>query len=87
MLRELLKEINNADYVQKSTLAAKLDTAIPLVEGGFDELIRLGYLAENAGEDCMDLSCGRCPYASMCQKEPLKTWTITEKGKSLLASS
>lgn len=86
MLRELLKEINTADYVAKAALAAKLGKPAVLVEGGFEELVRLGYLVEDAGADCGDLPCGRCPYASMCQKKPLKTWTITDKGKSLLAS-
>ena len=86
MLRELLKEISGADYVAKAALATKLGQPVALVESGFEELVRLGYLAEDAGGNCYDLPCGKCPYASLCQREPLKTWTITDKGKTLLAN-
>ena len=84
MLKQLLLEIYKADYVSKANLAVKLDSPVPLVEEGFAELVRLGYLLEDASLNCQDRPCGRCPYASMCQKEPLKTWTITEKGRALL---
>ncbi len=84
MLKELLIEINSADYVSKGLLADKLGQPISLIEHGFEQLVRLGYLSEDAGLNCYDLPCGKCPYVSMCQKEPLKTWAITPKGKSLL---
>ncbi len=84
MLKQLLIEINNADYVSMLNLAGKLDRPVSLVEEGFAELVRLGYLAEDTGSNCYDLPCGKCPYASLCQKEPLKTWTITKKGRALL---
>ena len=87
MLKQLLLEIYNADYVSKLNLAVKLDRSVSLVEEGFAELVRLGYLSEDASLSCYDLPCGKCPYASLCQKEPLKTWTITEKGRALLEST
>ena len=86
MLKELLMEIDNADFVSKAVLASRLNRPVPLVEQGFEELVRMGYLAEDAGQNCYDLPCGKCPYASMCQKEPLKTWSITTKGQNLLES-
>lgn len=86
MLKQLLLEIDRADYLSMSTLASQLGQPRPLIEEGFTALVRMGYLAEEAGLNCQDLPCGRCPYASMCQKDPLKTWSVTEKGQTLLAS-
>lgn len=86
MLKELLREIERADYLSMARLALKLGQPVSLVEEGFSALVRLGYLAEDAGLNCQDLPCGKCPYASMCAKEPLKTWSITTKGRELLTS-
>lgn len=85
MLKQLLAAISDADYVSKPALAARLGMPLALVEEGFEALVRMGYLAED-GAGCVDLPCGRCPYASMCQREPVQMWKITEKGKGLLVA-
>ncbi|MCK9526484.1 MAG: hypothetical protein M0R49_11245 [Limnochordia bacterium] len=89
MLKQLLLEIDRADYLSMSALAARLGQPIGLVEEGFAALVRMGYLAEQAsltGPSCQDLPCGRCPYASMCQKDPLTMWSVTAKGRRILES-
>ncbi|HBG02608.1 MAG TPA: hypothetical protein DDW87_13755 [Firmicutes bacterium] len=85
MLKSLLMEIKNADYISKEHLAVQLGQPVSLIEDGFRELIRMGYLSQEAGLNCNDLPCGKCPYASMCSKNPRKTWALTEKGKRVLA--
>lgn len=84
MLKELLGEVDRADYLSMSRLATQIGQPISLVEEGLEALVRLGYLAEEASSTCQDLPCGRCPYASMCAKDSLKTWSVTEKGRSFL---
>ncbi len=86
LLKQLLAAINDAGYVSKPALAAELGRPLVLVEEGFAALVRMGYLAEDAGAGCVDLPCGKCPYASMCQKEPVQMWKITDKGRDLLAN-
>lgn len=85
MLKELLLEIEKADYISKPILASKLKQPVTLIEDGFDQLVRLGYLKEDEGLQNCDLPCGKCPYSSMCNKNPVKSMAITEKGHKLLA--
>lgn len=87
MLKELLLEIGNCDYLSKSALASKLKKPVSLIEDGIRQLVCLGYLAEDKGLQNCDLPCGKCPYASMCNQNPLQTMTITKKGKQFLAHS
>ena len=84
MLKELLMEISGADYVSKAAMAGKLGQPVSLIEDGLIQLVRMGYLSEDQGLQSCDLPCGRCPYASMCNKVPLKTLAITEKGQKVL---
>lgn len=85
MLKELLLEIREADYISKAALATKLGQPMSLVEDAFERLVHLGYLREEQGlQDC-DLPCGKCPYASLCTQNPIKTMSLTEKGQRFLA--
>lgn len=84
MLKELLLEIEKSDYISKALLASKLDQPVSLIEDAFSQLVRLGYLLEDQGlQDC-DLPCGKCPYTSMCNKNPITTMRITSKGRNYL---
>lgn len=85
MLKELLLEISNANYLSKLGLAEKLNLPVGLVEDGLEQLVRLGYLQEDGDVQDCGLPCGKCPYASMCRTTPLKTVSLTDKGKDLLA--
>lgn len=85
MLKELLVEIGNCDYLSKRILASKLGTPVSLIEGGLRQLVRLGYLAEDEGLQNCDLPCGKCPYTTMCNQNQLQTMTITKKGRQFLA--
>lgn len=84
MLKELLYEVNQADYISKAVMARKLDQPVALIEDGLAQLVRLGYLQEDQGLQACDLPCGGCPYASMCNKNPISTMSITEKGQNFL---
>jgi hypothetical protein len=85
LLKELLVEIDQADYVSKERLAVILGQSVSRIEDGLAELVRLGYLSQDNGLNCADLPCGKCPYVSMCHRDPLKTWEITDKGQRVLA--
>ncbi|HHU60532.1 MAG: hypothetical protein QM401_01175 [Bacillota bacterium] len=86
MLKELLVEIGRADYISKYMLASKMNQPLGLIEDVFTQLIRLGFLEEDEGLSTCDLPCGRCPYASMCNTNPIKTINLTKKGQDYLTS-
>jgi hypothetical protein len=85
MLKELLVEIKNADYISKSVLADKLGQPMAVIEDGFSQLIGMGYLKEDTSLNDCEITCRKCPYASLCNKVAVNTVTITEKGEELLA--
>lgn len=85
MLKELLVEIKKADYISKSILVEKLGQPAAVIEDGFAQLIRLGYLKEDGTATSCEMPCGACPYANLCNKVPVKTMMITEKGEKLVA--
>lgn len=84
MLKEVLEEINNSDYISKANIAIKLNTSEGLIEDAFSQLIRMGYIEEDKGISDCEISCGSCPYSTSCNKVYLNTIAITEKGKKLL---
>lgn len=84
MLKELLIEVNQANYISKALMAKKLGQPVTLIEDGFAQLVRLGYLQEDRGLQNCELPCGGCPYASMCNKNPISTMSITKKGQRYL---
>lgn len=83
MLKEVLKEIDYADYISKSNIAIKLNKNEDLIEDAFSQLIRMGYIMEYHMNSC-NSQCNGCAFANLCNKNPVKTVIITEKGKKLL---
>ncbi len=85
MLKEILKEISNSNYISKSNIAVKLNINETLIEDAFSQLVRMGYIKEDENNDVnCSSSCMGCPYAKSCSKLPVKTVILTNKGKSLL---
>ncbi len=84
MLKEIIKEVKNSNYISKPNIARKLNTSVELIEDAFTQLIRMGYIKEDNGPNSCNLQCGNCPYSKSCNKIPVKTITITEKGEKLL---
>jgi hypothetical protein len=84
MLKELLLEIKHADYISTWILAEKLDQPAAVIRDGLAQLIRLGYLKEDGSVTDCERPCGACPYARFCNKVPVTTMMITEKGEKLL---
>ena len=85
MLRKLLVAVSDSDYLSKAKLANKLGQPVSLIESGLNQLVRMGYLAEEQELQSCELLCGICPYASMCNQNPVQTMIITKKGEQLLA--
>ena len=85
MLKELLNVIKGSDYISKSNISERLKMSEELVEEGFEQLIRMGYIKEDVRGIKCDIGCGGCPYAKSCDKVPIKTIKITKKGERLLA--
>lgn len=70
-------------YISKSNIAHRLNKTEGLIEQALSQLIRMGYIIEYNGNNC-NLQCKGCAYANSCNKTPIKTLKITEKGKRLL---
>lgn len=86
MLKDLLREIKNSKYFSQENLAVKLNKPLGLIEDGFQQLIRMGYIEkEDSLVEC-EAPCGSCPYAKVCSKMPVNTIKITKKGEKLLNS-
>jgi len=85
VLKDLLSVIKDSDYISKSNISERLNISEELVEEGFEQLIRMGYIKEDVRGVKCDIGCGGCPYAKSCDKVPIKTIKITEKGERLLA--
>lgn len=84
MLKELLIAIKESDYISRSNISKKLKISEELVEEGFEQLVRMGYIKEDVRGIKCDIGCGSCPHAKACDKVPIKTIMITEKGGRLL---
>jgi len=84
LLKEVLKEINDSDYISKANIAIKLNKTEGLIEDAFSQLTRMGYIKEDDGTNNCNIPCGNCPYAKSCNKVHVNTITITEKGQKLL---
>ena len=84
MLKEVLREISNADYISKTSIASKLNKSEDLIEDAFFQLDRMGYIKEQDNINNCNLKCGNCPYSNSCNKAPIKSIIITEKGERLL---
>lgn len=47
MLKELLVVIKESSYISKSNISKKLNISEELIEEGFEQLIRMGYIKED----------------------------------------
>lgn len=84
MLKDVLKEISDSDYISKTNIAAKLNKSEGLIEEAFSQLNRMGYIKEGKTINSCNLKCSNCPYSNSCNNIPIKSITVTEKGKKLL---
>lgn len=84
MLKDVLREIKNSDYISKNNIAVKLNKSESLIEEAFFQLDRMGYIDEDEGMSTCDLPCSNCPYSGSCSTVPIKSFKITDKGEKLL---
>ncbi|SCG82599.1 hypothetical protein DW1_0992 [Proteiniborus sp. DW1] len=86
MLKDVLKEISNAKAFSVSLLAKNLKISEGLVEDIVKELSRMGYIVEDMGSPTCGIPCSGCAMKAFCNSIPIKTFTVTAKGKKLLES-
>ena len=87
MLKEVLREIKNSDYISKANIAVKLNKSEDLIEDAFSQLMRMGYIKEDNNVNSCNFKCKGCPFANSCNKLPIKSIMITEKGNQLLKNN
>ena len=86
MLKKVLKQIKDADYISKTNIATKLNKSVGLIEDAFSQLIRMGYLQVNDNKNNCNSNCNGCPFANSCANQlASKEFRLTEKGERLLA--
>lgn len=86
MLKDVLKELFNAKAFSVSLIAKNLNISESLVEDSVKELSRMGYINEDLGSPTCDTPCSGCSMKAFCNSVPIKTFTVTIKGKKLLES-
>lgn len=84
MLKDVLKEISNAKIFSIPLIAKNLDISEALVEDAVKELSRMEYIVEDMGSPTCETKCSCCSMKAFCNSVPIKTITITHKGKKLL---
>ncbi|MBU5428224.1 hypothetical protein KQI41_17665 [Tissierella pigra] len=84
MLKDVLKELSEIRVLSTSLIAKKLNTSEALVEEIIQQLYRMEYIKNDEGCATSDVKCSSCAYKSMCTSTPIKTISITDKGKTLL---
>ncbi|WP_353094956.1 hypothetical protein [Tissierella praeacuta] len=84
MLKDILKEISSAKVFSIHLIAKNLDISEVLVEDGVKELSRMEYIVEDMGSPTCETKCSCCSMKAFCNSVPIKTITITDKGKRLL---
>lgn len=81
MLTEILNIIERDGYIKKDSLAKELNITVDLVEDGLAQLIRMGFLQENATGEACTTFCANCPFANNCSKEVVKAYSLTDKSR------
>jgi len=84
MLKDVLREISLAKLFSISLISKSLNISESLVEEAIEQLSRMGYIMEDMGSPTCETKCSGCTMSSMCNTIPLKTISITDKGKRLL---
>ncbi len=84
MLKNILKEISEAKIFSISLIANNLNISEALVEDAVEQLLRMGYIVEDMGSPTCETKCSGCSMKSLCKVVPIKTVSITDKGKKLL---
>lgn len=83
MLRQVLKAFGEDNVLSTASLAEKAGVQEVILLQMLDELVRLGYLAENA--DCVT-SCTDCGIAKACNSSNgQRMWLLTTKGQRTIA--
>ncbi len=85
MLKEVLKEIKEADVYSKPQIAKNLQVSENVLEDMIKTLVRMGYLEEDLGSPTCDTKCSGCSVSS-CNTIPIKMLSITEKGNRKINS-
>lgn len=83
MLKDVLREISTASVFSISKMAIALDISEDMVNELVNQLVRMGYLIEDMGSPSCETKCSGC-FVSSCNTIPLKMYSISTKGKSLL---
>ncbi len=84
MLKEILNIIAQTNLYSDAFISKKMNISPAMANHMLEELIRMGYLIEDLGSPTCETSCGSCAYARSCNTTPVKTFTISSKGKKLL---
>lgn len=84
MLKEILNIIDETNLYSDAYISKKMDITPEMANDMVKSLIRMGYLIEDMGSPTCQTTCGNCAYARNCNTTPVKTFTISSKGKSLL---
>ena len=83
MLKDVLREINNASVFSLSKIGASLNISEDMVDELVGQLVRMGYLIEDMGSPTCETKCSGC-FVSSCNTIPLKMYSVSTKGKALL---
>lgn len=85
MLTEVLQAISRASYISKANIALEIKKSEALVEDAFYQLARMGYIKEDKHQTVScTAACKGCAFASSCNKLPVNSIAITDKGRQLL---
>lgn len=82
MLKDVLYQLNNIKIFSKTLIGKNLNISESLVEDAINQLIRMGYVVDNIQSLSCEHTCSGCSSSSC--NEPMKTLSITDKGKKLL---
>lgn len=83
MLKGVLREINNASVFSVPNIGNSLNISEDMVNELVAQLVRMGYLIEDMGSPTCETKCSGC-FVSSCNTIPLKMYSVSTKGKSLL---
>ncbi len=84
MLKKILKEIYNSRVFSIPLIAKNLNISESLVEEAVKELSRMEYIIEDLGSPTCETKCSGCSMKSFCKIVPIKTVSLTDKGRKLL---